>query len=212
MMRRALLLVASAAPSALGHGSLLYPLPRGGVDRDIAPYSTGKNPPGHYPCTCVNGTGPGPCIPAQSCLWFNQGCTIGCPCSGNGTMSRRPNWSSCAKPTVTATNNDPRTRSINRGAKAGSAEDVYKFFPWRAPGTAVPADPCGVAGGDQHGIHQAAGGEYFKTKHAQLGDKGSQVLKPFFSGARWAAGAVVNVSWFIQANHGAMTYTRTLLL
>ena len=135
------------------------------------------------------------------------GCTIGCPCSGNGTMSRRPNWSSCDTPGK-PTNNDPRTRSINRGAVAGSESDVYKFMPWRAPGSAIPADPCGVAGADQHGIKQTAGGEYFSTKHAKIGDKGSKVLAPYFSGANWTAGSVVNASWFIQANHAGGYYFR----
>ena len=195
-----LLLSLGLLGSCAGHGSLLYPVPRGGVDRDMPPFNTGGWPQGHYTCTCVNGSS-SPCLPAQSCLWFNQGCTIGCPCSGNGTMSRRPNWSACSAPTTPPTNNAPRTRSLNRGAAAGTAEDVYKYMPWRAPGTAIPADPCGVAGGDQHGVHQKAGGEYFPTPHATIGDLGSKVLKPHFSGANWRAGSVVNASWFIQANH-----------
>ena len=48
-------------------------------------------------------------------------------------------------------------------------------MPWRAPGTAGVADPCGVAGGDQHGVKQTAGGEYYPTKNAKLGDLGSKV-------------------------------------
>ena len=164
---------------------------------DLPPFNVGGWPKGHYTCTCTNGTGD--CHPAQSCLWFNQGCTIGCPCSGNGTASRLPAYSSCATPGV-ATNNDPRTRSINRGAKPGSQEDVYRYMPWRSPGSAIPADPCGVAGGDQHGVKQTAGGEYYQTKHAKQGDRGSN-LKPYFSGASWKAGSTVEASWFIQANH-----------
>ena len=165
-------------------------------------------------------------------------------------MSRRPNYSACSTPGV-STNNDPKTRSINRGATAGSEADVYRYMPWRAPGTAVPADPwcvpappaphpsrnapdlqiaagkqqqpasgrlrkclvpacvlrvaddallcSGVAGGDQHGVKQTAGGEYYETKHAKLGDLGSKTLKPYFSGANWKPGEIVNVSWFIQA-------------
>jgi len=204
-MASLLVTVAALFPA---HGSLLYPLPRGGVDRDLAPFNTGGFPAGHYPCSCVNGSTPGKCLPAQSCLWFNQGCTIGCPCSGNGTMSRRPNWSSCAAPTTLPTNNDPRTRSLNRGATAGSKEDVYKYMPWRAPGTAGVADPCGVAGGDQHGVKQTAGGEYYPTKNAKLGDLGSKVLKPFFSGANYKAGDVFEASWFLQANHAGGYYFR----
>ena len=156
--------------------------PRGVCAGDLPPFNVGGWPKGHYPCTCTNGTGD--CHPAQSCLWFNQGCTIGCPCSGNGTASRLPAYSSCATPGV-ATNNDPHTRSINRGAKPGSQEDVYRYMPWRSPGSAIPADPCGVAGGDQHGVKQTAGGEYYQTKHAKQGDRGSN-LKPYFSGASWS--------------------------
>ena len=62
-----------------GHGSLIYPLPRGGVDRDLAPFSNGGWPQGHYTCTCVNGTAD-KCHPAQSCLWFNQ---VRCMSSSN---------------------------------------------------------------------------------------------------------------------------------
>jgi hypothetical protein len=132
-------MVAAAAVSlVVQHGSLLYPLPRGGIDRDLAPFNTGGWPAGHYPCTCTNGTAEGPCLPAQSCLWFNQGCTIGCPCSGNGTMSRRPNWSSCDTP-ANATNNSPKTRSLNRGAVPGSPEDVCALRLLRAP--ALPRPP-----------------------------------------------------------------------
>jgi hypothetical protein len=58
----------------------------------------------------------------------------------------------------------------------------------------------GVAGGDQHGVKQTAGGEYFSTKHAKIGDLGSKQLQPYFSGANWRAGEAVNASWFIQAN------------
>lgn len=73
-------------------------------------------------------------------------------------MSRHPLYTACDKPGQ-STNNDPRTRSINRGAVPGSKEDVYRYMPWRAPGSAIPADPCGVAGGDQHGVKQTAGGK-----------------------------------------------------
>ena len=122
-------------------------------------------------------------------------------------MSRQPNWSACPRPGV-STNNDPSTRSINRGATAGSKEDVYRYMPWRAPGTARPQDPCGVAGGNHRGIKQTAGAEYFPTPNAKIGDLGSKVLQPYFSGANWKAGSVVNASWFIQANHAGGYYYR----
>ena len=39
----AVLAVTAVLPS---HGSLLYPLPRGGVDRDLPPFNTGHSVPG----------------------------------------------------------------------------------------------------------------------------------------------------------------------
>ena len=54
-----LLLSLGLLGSCAGHGSLLYPVPRGGVDRDMPPFNTGGWPQGHYTCTCVNGNGNG---------------------------------------------------------------------------------------------------------------------------------------------------------
>jgi hypothetical protein len=62
------LVFAAVSPTLVSsHGSLLWPLPRGGVDRDLPPFSHGGWPNGHYQCTCTNSSGT--CIPAQSCLW-----------------------------------------------------------------------------------------------------------------------------------------------
>jgi len=180
---------------ASGHGSLLFPVPRGGVDKTLPEFANGTWPKGHYMCECSNSSNTY-CHPGQSCLWFNQGCTIGCPCTGNGTESRIPNFNTC-NTTMRATNNDVRT--LNREAQAGSPSDVYKFMPWRAPGSAVLVDPCGVAGGSP--IKQGNGGEYYPTKFAKQGDLGSEALEPLDSGAVWRAGETVQTSIFIQANH-----------
>jgi hypothetical protein len=76
-MSRILTLLASATGVA-AHGSLLWPLPRGGIDRVLPEYSDPDSwPVGHYDCRCTNATEP--CISAQSCLWFENGCTIGEP-------------------------------------------------------------------------------------------------------------------------------------
>jgi hypothetical protein len=45
-----------------------------------------------------------------------------------------------------ATLNDPKYRTVNRNATAGSPEDIYKHNPWRAPGSAPVANACGLAG------------------------------------------------------------------
>ena len=36
---------------------------------------------------------------------------------------------------------------MNRGVTPGSADDYYRFNPWRSPGAAPTNDPCGMAGG-----------------------------------------------------------------
>lgn len=65
--------------AAKGHMSLIWPLPRGGVDRSLPEYAGGKFPAGHYGCECTNATHLGAvCLSAQSCLWFENGCTVGC--------------------------------------------------------------------------------------------------------------------------------------
>ena len=37
--------------------------------------------------------------------------------------------------------------TMSRWAKEGSANDTYRYNPWRAPGYAPVNDPCGMAGG-----------------------------------------------------------------
>ena len=98
-----------------------------------------------------------------------------------------------------ATNNDPKHRTLNRNATAGSDADWTKFNPWRAPGNAPVFDPCGRAGG----AAAATGGhgEYTNTKYAKLGDLGSQLPK-YPTGTVWAAGSAVQTMQSIRANHG----------
>ena len=52
----------------------------------------------------------------------------------------------CAGNTFKATNCDKKTRTVNRGAECGSADDWYYYSPWRAPGHAPVIDVCGSAG------------------------------------------------------------------
>merc|ERR1712226_1822039 len=70
--------------------------------------------------------------------------------------------------------------------------------PWRAPGSAPVFDPCGFAGGSNT-TNVGAGG--FVPKGHKAGDKGS-ALPPIMEQTIWKAGAVVEVSWAIGANHG----------
>jgi hypothetical protein len=90
---------------------------------------------------------------------------------------------------------------MNLDAKAGSAEDVYRFNPWRAPGAAPVADACGIAGGSNM-KHVPDAADFTETKFAKLGDLGSKVLQPLKTGVVWSAGSVVEVAWGIRYNHG----------
>lgn len=90
---------------------------------------------------------------------------------------------------------------MNIHAVAGSAEDVYMYNPWRAPGSAPVTDPCGMAGGSPKPV-EADAALFAQTKFAQQGDLGSHVLKPAPSGTVWSAGSTVEVVWGIRYNHG----------
>jgi hypothetical protein len=81
------LLVSALAAAAAGHNSLMIPVPRNAADGAAGVYEgsdEGAAPPGGLTCTCANGAacplgearkvgGAG-----QGCLWWSQGCSIGC--------------------------------------------------------------------------------------------------------------------------------------
>ena len=155
------LLAINTATWVHAHSSLLHPFPRNSIDRTLAPWNDthwgpgllpGKNAtsclhPAHdgtcWGCTCTNGTEP--CAVAQTCVWFNQGCSIGCAhCDG---LEANPNYRDRCGSGMNATNNDPYYRTMNRNVTALSKEDVYRWNPWRAPGAAPVFDVCGMAGG-----------------------------------------------------------------
>ena len=73
--------------------------------------------------------------------------------------------------------------------------DFTKYHPWRAPGHAKTADPCGMAGA------------YLSPASERMAPEGS---KPFVRGSElpvgvrteWRAGNVVEVGWMLGSNHG----------
>ena len=82
-------------------------------------------------CVCVNGTEP--CNIGQTCFWFNQGCSIGCPtCTGVKARAQVDICGNGMKARVC----DERNRTYNAMAPCNSDKDTYKHNPWRAPGTA----------------------------------------------------------------------------
>eukprot|EP00940_MAST-03C_sp_MAST-3C-sp2_P001732 g1732.t1 len=186
---------------------MIYPLSRNSVDVLDPQYANGERPSTGwiepYSCSCTNGTDD--CVNAQSCFWFSQGCTPGCPsCDGNG--SRIPNFNHCPGKAITPASHpseficDPAHRTGNLDAACGSEADYSKFNPWRAPGKAPVFDACGMAGGVS--VEAFNAGAYRTTKFAKQGDLGSEVLPYFDQGTVWTRGERVHVRWQQTAAHG----------
>ena len=200
-------LVLVVLPLAAAHSNLIKPKPRNAIDSELPEWKDGNAP--YYwvpslgkdgtPCACRNGTDV--CAPAQTCLWFTVGTTIGCsePDGGDNGPSN-PNRQDRCGSGMKATINDPKHRTVNRDAEAGSDADWTKFNPWRAPGYAPVYDPCGRASGSYKAT--PGKGEFTDTKYAKLGDLGSRVLPKYDTGTVWEAGSVVETMTSFRATHG----------
>ena len=197
------------------HGSMISPLSRNAADR-----STIDNATQAYDCNCgcCNlGCGGSRCtvealascqapgvranMSGQPCLWFSQGCGIGCAACDNNTQhsNGKPLCPNQMEPTLSKS-----FWTMNRHAQEDPAADAFKYHPWRAPGFAPVVDVCGVAGGRAPcGPNGCPGaGVFTTTALAKQGDLGSHVLPKSPSGTVWRAGDTVEVSWGIRANHG----------
>eukprot|EP00038_Savillea_parva_P008737 m.178828 g.178828 ORF g.178828 m.178828 type:complete len:366 (+) comp14632_c0_seq1:29-1126(+) len=216
----ATLTVAALSAVAVGHSSLINPIPRNAIDNtlwpwkgghwdgDLLPYNaTCEHRSGAgtcWACTCTNASEP--CDVGQTCLWFSEGCSIGCAtCDGqrhpNGSLfPSNPNRVDRCGSGMKPTNNDPYYRTFNRDVPAMSSEDWTQHNPWRAPGAAPVYDSCGMAGGSPEWT--ATQLSFIDTKNAKQGDKGSEVLPKMPTGIVWTAGATVETKWGIRANHG----------
>ena len=199
---------------AKGHGSMIIPPSRNSLDASPGmPWAGGKHPATGtiepYTCKCNNGTSP--CNNGQACFWFSQGVSVGCKhADGNGT--RIPNLDHCPTERAAGFNPltmkgalDPEYRTTNLEAVAGSHEDVWKFNPWRAPGTGGLADPCGMAGGNTYEVFNA--GAYNATKFAKQGDLFTQSPTTWKKRADlyqtvWTRGATETTRWENTAAHG----------
>jgi hypothetical protein len=206
---------------ASAHMSLVVPGPaRNAVDRVLPLWQNGKwwpyqegcanpetawdpqTPSGCVPngtdgwgCNCANGTEP--CDVGQSCLWFSQGCTIGCEaCDGSPS---NPNEKDKCGSGMNATLCDPLHRTYNRAAACNSEADVYRHNPWRAPGNAPVYHPCGMAGGGP--AQQGGEAKITTTRFTKQGDLGS-TLPAAPTGVAWKAGGIATAKWSIRANHG----------
>jgi len=191
------------------HGFVIVPPPRNAVDNNTPLFAGGKFPlangkPGCAEsssvcgCWCSNGTSP--CEPGQSCFFFSQGCSIGCPsCDGKNARLQKDLCGNGAKPTIC----DRRLRTYNIPAECDTKVDKYKHNPWRAPGTAPIFDACGKAGGGEREGCVGSGAAFFTdTEYVKGGDLGSQVLPEMPSGTVWYIGQEAETMWGIRANHG----------
>ena len=122
-------------------------------------------------------------------LWFNQGCTIGCPKCG-GVDGSATCGSQQGQETLPQS---MKTYNVGR-ASCGT-------HPWCAPGSAPIMDPCGVAGGDRAQGKAGNGGD--APPGYPLGAKGTEMRDGVAGLHRtWTVGDVVDVAWAIVANHG----------
>ena len=128
MLRPALICALVGGVSA--HGSMTHPRPRQSIDY-LASVNTEQ---------CSNITG-AKCENGQAAFYYSQGCFIGCPTCDHKSGRRQTDLCGLGKQ---ATLNDPKLRTVSRNATAGSAEDIYRHNPWRAPGNAPVADVCGL--------------------------------------------------------------------
>lgn len=188
-MPRALFFATLIAGTA-GHGAMVTPRSRNSVDY-LEDVNTQR---------CSNITG-GLCHNGQASFWYSQGCFIGCPTCDNESGRRQVDLCGLGKK---QTLTDPKYWSVNRDAKPFSAEDIYQHNPWRAPGSAPVMDACGLAGGTFSRHSGAEAGDYTKTKYAQHGDVGTQVLKPLpdHTPPTYTIGGNAEVTWSIRNNHG----------
>lgn len=161
-------LAATLFSTAAGHGYINEPPARTGALKEAAGTS-----------------------PYSAALWFNQGCSIGCPkCLGVDG-----GFNGCGADQGTETLPQAyKTYNVNK-AKCG-------INPWCAPGSAPIMNPCGVAGGDTKQGSAGNGGD--RPFGYNIGDKGTEMRNgaAAFPKRQWVAGGVAEVSWAIIANHG----------
>jgi len=169
------------------HGAVVSPRCRQSID-----YKVGVN---EQQCSNITGKA---CNNGQAAFWYSQGCFIGCPTCDNVSGRRQVDLCGLG---MKATLNDPKYRSVNRNATAGSPQDIYKHNPWRAPGSAPTGDVCGYAGGTPYSQDAPEAGDYLTTEYAHHGMKGS-LLKELPTGTQWTIGATAEVTWDIRNNHG----------
>uniref|UniRef100_A0A7S4JER8 Chitin-binding type-4 domain-containing protein n=1 Tax=Odontella aurita TaxID=265563 RepID=A0A7S4JER8_9STRA len=131
----------------------------------------------------------------ESLYWYQVGCMIGCKCSGGG-KEMYPTLESVGCDTPAEPTNPVRTWNNENTSPKG---DWNKYMPWRSPGSAIPLDSCGVAGG----FLLTAAVQYshsFLDESIKQGTKGTSL--PPGEIAVWEAGSIVEASFYLTVNHG----------
>jgi len=189
-MLKLIVFATTAVACVFGHGAMVSPLSRNAVDAFV----------GVNTQRCSNITGD-KCNNGQASFWYSQGCFIGCPECDNKSGRRQIDLCGLGKK---QTLTDPKYWSVNRDAVPFSEQDIYQHNPWRAPGSAPVQDACGLAGGSYSRQAGSEAGDYTKTKFAQHGDVGTQVLKPLpgYTAPTYKIGGTAEVTWSIRNNHG----------
>lgn len=157
----------------------------------------------------------GPGGDGQSCLWWSQGCSIGCDECATETYGTKPipqgeapeagkigfrtrYCNSTMEPTL-----PKHAWTLNVDAVDGATDDSYRYNPWRAPGFAPVTDPCGQAGGKYGYQHIGGDSVFYNTSMASMGMMGSKLPPtPMENRTRWVAGTWVEVAWGPRYNHG----------
>ena len=126
-------------------------------------------------CVCT-------CFPDISCIYLKI----------QTKHSGMPNASFC-KPSSPTLPEEFRTWNIHNRSTMG---DFTKFHPWRSPGRAPVADPCGVAGG--YLDHSGGTPPPIGSKRGDLGSK-----LPPLAGVNtiWFSGHAEEVGFMLGANH-----------
>ena len=134
----------------------------------------------------------------ESTYWYQVGCMIGCKCSGDGKETYpTPSSVGCSKPANPTLLASERTWNVKAASPEG---DWNKYMPWRAPGTAVPIDACGIASGFSTSAKVQYPHTFAESSNVKQGDKGSEL--PLGKITEWEAGATVTASWTLIVNHG----------
>eukprot|EP00747_Dinoflagellata_sp_TGD_P167459 gnl/TRDRNA2_/TRDRNA2_191908_c0_seq1.p1 gnl/TRDRNA2_/TRDRNA2_191908_c0~~gnl/TRDRNA2_/TRDRNA2_191908_c0_seq1.p1 ORF type:complete len:491 (+),score=74.81 gnl/TRDRNA2_/TRDRNA2_191908_c0_seq1:135-1475(+) len=132
------------------------------------------------------------------CLWFNNGAFIGCPTATGKNVSTKKDCPHPASPTIDEGDKTLGT-VFTPWYQRMMVGDWTAHHPWRFPGSAPVANPCGLNGGSRMPGPTGTGGVAFFG--FPQGWKGTEV-SPLLKKTTWIAGSEVEVAWGITANHG----------